>query len=144
MYLYNRSKHCSAKLVNDALHIHSSLIDDVHEMILDMVIGSQDMVIREIAFIMMRVPYGYCKEVQKKAEEMKGIVVGPGISRLAKEKFGESSGCYHLLDLFLEGIKVYKQGSTRLLFKNNDKKALKLSRDKMKDTCYYFSKINQI
>lgn len=143
MYLYNRFKHSSVQLGENALNIESILIDDVHEMVLHMAIGLENQIIQDISFLMMRTPHECCKNVQAKADEMKGFTIVPGISKLAKEKFGDSSGCYHLLDLFLEGIKVYKQGRTRLLFKKNDQKALDSARKKLKDTCYYFTEINK-
>lgn len=140
MYLYNRSKHCSVKFIDDVFLIQSILLDDFHEMIMEIVIDPEDHIIRDIDFTMRRTPYDYCKGVQIKAKEMKGIKVGPGISGLAKQKLGEASGCYHLLDLFMEGIKVYKQGTARWRFKNNDTEGIKATRKALKDTCYYYSK----
>lgn len=143
MYLYNRFKHSSVQFSENALNIESILIDDVHEMVLHMVIGLENPVIQDINFLMMRTPHECCKNVQSKANEMKGVTIVSGISKLAKEKLSESNGCYHLLDLFLEGIKVYKQGRTRLLFRKNDQKAIESTRKKLKDTCYYFTEINK-
>ena len=140
MYLYNRSKHCSVKLVDDAFHIHSVLLDDFHEMILDIVVGLEDDVIWDIGFTMRRTPYGYCHGVESLAERMKGIKIGPGISGVAKEKLGGANGCYHLLDLFMEGMKVHLQGAARLRLKNKDTEAIEAGRRKLKGTCYYYSK----
>lgn len=143
MYLYNRSKHCYVKLAGDAILIHSAMIDDMHEMVLDMVIGLNDMIIQDISFVMLRTPVEICKEVQKNARSMVGERIGPGISKIAKERIGGAAGCYHLLDLFLEGAKVCKQGYSRYLRRNNDREAMEATLNNQKDTCYMWSNKNK-
>ncbi len=140
MYLFDRTKNCSVKQVDDDLFARTTLVDTVHEMVLEMRAGLQDLQIKSVKIYMMRTPNDICKDVEKKAQDLVGQRVKPGIARIVKEKIGGCEGCYHFTDMFLETIKALKQARYRWVYVNKSKEECeKFYWNELKGTCYYFS-----
>lgn len=140
MYLFNRTKNCSVKQVGDDLFARTVLVDTVHEMVLEMSAGLHDLNIKSVKMYMMRTPHDMCKDVEKKAQDLVGCSVKPGIAKIVKEKIGGCEGCYHFTDIFLDTIKALKQGRYHWVYDNKSKQEReKYYWNDLKGTCYYYS-----
>ncbi|MCR4441292.1 MAG: DUF2889 domain-containing protein [Peptococcaceae bacterium] len=142
MYLYNRMKNYSVEQVGNDLRIQASMIDSIHEMVLELVVGLDDSVIKKVRFDMIRTPHLLiCKEMEAKARTLEGCAVGQGIAKTIKERVGGGEGCHHLVDLFVEAIKVFKQGQYRLIYhRENDRERRKeIYWSELKGTCFYYT-----
>ena len=141
MYLVNRSKHCSVKEVNGDLCVKAILMDSVHEMVMEVLASSEDLLIKKVTVEMVRVPDPLCKEVIDKVKSLEGLKVGAGVTKKVMERVGHSEGCYHISDLFMEAVKALRQGQYYLRYKKNPSPKAHFSEVKkeLKGTCYTHS-----
>ncbi len=141
MILFNRSRSCTARLMNsDTLLISSALLDSVHEMELTLHISLKDYTVSNVHFEMKRAPYTFCFEVLDKAEELKGFNVlrgSPG-KKIYQLLSGED-GCLQLADLASEGMKIFNQSLVSIL-PGGRKEMLKKFDLMLQGTCHSHSR----
>jgi len=141
MYLVNRSKHCSVKEVNGDLCVKAILLDSVHEMVMEVLASADDLFIKKVTIQMLRVPDKLCLEMVNKVKSLEGLQVGAGITKKVMEKIGQSEGCFHISDLFMEAVKALRQGQYYLRYKNSPNREGHFTEVKkeLKGTCYRYS-----
>jgi len=142
MHLFNRMKSFSTEQVGDDLRIQGTLIDSIHEMVLELIVGLDDSVIKKVKFEVLKTGHTLiCKELEAKAKSLEGCVIGPGIAKTIKEKTGGGEGCHHLVDLLLEGVKMFKQGQYRVIYyrEKDEKKRREIYWNLLRGTCFYYT-----
>lgn len=141
MYLFNRAKNYSIKLVDDQLWAQVSLVDTAHEIVLEAKTNLADLRILDVKAWMVRTPHPLCKDVEQRVQSLIGIVIKPGIAKNIYQKLGGPQGCYHLADLFLDMVKVIKQGKYSWVHHHYDREErTNFFNQELKDTCYYYSR----
>lgn len=141
MYLINRSKHCSVKLVGDDLLVQAVLLDSVHEMVLEVLASPKNLLIKKVQADMVRVPFPLCQEVQEKAKSLEGLHVAKGLSGHVRERLGASEGCVHLSDLFMDAARALVQARYVWIKRvsPNSAEDLREAREELRGTCFYYS-----
>ncbi|QNB45802.1 DUF2889 domain-containing protein [Thermanaerosceptrum fracticalcis] len=141
MYLFNRAKNYSVKLVGDELWAQVSLTDTAHEMVLEAKASLADLTIIDVKAWMVRTPHTLCKDVEKRIQSLNGIPIKSGITKIVQQKLGGPQGCYHLADLFLDMVKVIKQGKYSWVHHHySPEERVHIFNQELKDTCYYYSR----
>lgn len=140
MYLFNRTKNYSIKLVDDQLWARVCMIDTAHEIVLEAKASLATLTILEVEAWMLRTPHILCKDVEKSVQRLNGIAIKPGINKIIQQKLGGTYGCYHLADLFFDMVKVIKQGKYSWVYHNyGPAERVQIFNRELKDTCYYYS-----
>lgn len=142
MFLYNKTINYSVEQTGGDLRVQTTMIDHVHEMVLELTIGLEDNVIRKVRFEMIRAPHGLvCREMEKKARTMEGCVAGRGISGVIKARLGGAEGCQHLTEMFYGAVKAFKHGQYRLIYltEKDREKRQDIYWNQLKGTCFYYT-----
>jgi len=89
--------------------IHCMLMDPYHHLEMDLVLDASNpeaMVVKEAKASMARVPYPVCREPLERVKELEGLKIERGIRRTVTRLLGGPKGCVHLVDMFMEGIRL--------------------------------------
>lgn len=93
--------------------VHCTLVDPYHHLEMDLVLDAskpEAMVVKEAKAFMARAPYPVCREPLERVKELEGLKVERGIRRTVTRLLGGPKGCVHLVDMFMEGIRLAIQG----------------------------------
>lgn len=93
--------------------VHCTLLDPYHHLEMDLVLDASNpeaMVVKVAKASMERVPYPVCKEPLERVKELEGLKIERGIRHTVTKLLGGPKGCVHLVDLFMEGIRLAIQG----------------------------------
>jgi len=85
------------------------LMDPYHHLEMDLVLDASNpeaMVVKEAKASMARVPYPVCREPLERVKELEGLKIERGIRRTVTRLLGGPKGCVHLVDMFMEGIRL--------------------------------------
>jgi len=88
-------------------------VDPYHHLEMDLVLDAskpEAMVVKEAKAFMARAPYPVCREPLERVKELEGLKVERGIRRTVTRLLGGPKGCVHLVDMFMEGIRLAIQG----------------------------------
>ena len=89
--------------------VHCTLLDPYHHLEMDLILDSSNpeaMVVREARASMARVPYPVCREPLERVKGLEGLKIERGIRRTVTRLLGGPKGCVHLVDMFMEGIRL--------------------------------------
>jgi|YelNatPaOPRAMG01_1025707.scaffolds.fasta_scaffold04193_4 hypothetical protein len=89
--------------------VHCTLLDPYHHLEMDLVLDASNpeaMVIKEAKASMARAPYPVCREPLERVKELEGLKIERGIRRTVTRLLGGPKGCVHLVDMFMEGIRL--------------------------------------
>lgn len=90
--------------------VKTFLLDDAHEIEVNIEMNMQDMVITDAKIIFKKQPLEYCRMVEELASSMKGVKVDRNFSRKIREIFMGPEGCPNimcLLSISIPGIIYY-------------------------------------
>lgn len=69
---------------------------DVHDMVVDMIVGYPDLTIREIDVVFDTHPHESCPSIEAAYSDLAGTSIARGFTRTLTERFGGPSGCTHI------------------------------------------------
>lgn len=145
MYLFNRTKNCSVKQLDNDFLAQATFLDTSHELVMEIVVEASELIIKEINLHIIRIPHEECRQIQGKIKSLKGVAIKSGLTQLAKEKLGGPGGCAHVTDLFLEGAKALIQGRYHWRFLNMDEEEWNnIHSQELRGTCYHFSQVTNL
>jgi hypothetical protein len=82
-------------------HVRASLFDVEHNFHAELVVDVPSGRIEDVKISMTRRPYPtLCPRALENAQKLKGMTIGPGITRRIIEALGRSEGCVHMVELF--------------------------------------------
>lgn len=81
-----------------------------HHMVIQMLIESSSLTIRDINVEMSTVPYEWCKETLGSLDPIKNLKIEPGFTSEVKKILGEGKRCLHLTTLLLAIVPTVMQG----------------------------------
>lgn len=85
--------------------VRASLFDVEHNFHSEMVVDVPSGRIEDVQISMTRRPYPtLCPHAMENAQKLKGMVIGPGITRRIIEAVGRSQGCVHMVELFAAAV----------------------------------------
>ncbi|MDW8103209.1 MAG: DUF2889 domain-containing protein [Anaerolineae bacterium] len=89
--------------------VHCVLLDPYHHLEMDLVLDASNpeaMIVKEARASMARVPYPVCRSPLERVKELEGLRVERGIKRTVTRLLGGPEGCVHLVDMFMEGVRL--------------------------------------
>ena len=85
--------------------VHASLFDVEHNFHAEMLVDVPSGRIDDVQISMTRRPYPtLCPRALENAQKLKGLIIGPGITRRIIEAVGRSEGCVHMVELFAAAV----------------------------------------
>jgi hypothetical protein len=69
---------------------------DVHDMVVDLVVGYPELTIREVTVVMDTHPHTSCPSIEPAYQHLLGASIARGFTRRLTELFGGPSGCTHV------------------------------------------------
>ena len=85
--------------------VRASLFDVEHNFHAEMVVDVPSGRIEDVQISMTRRPYPtLCPRALENAQKLKGMIIGPGITRKIIEAVGRSEGCVHMVELFAAAV----------------------------------------
>lgn len=69
---------------------------DVHDMVVDMVLGYPDLTIQSIEVVFDTHPHESCPSIEAAYQQLVGTSIARGFTRTLTERFGGPSGCTHI------------------------------------------------
>lgn len=86
-------------------HVQASLFDLEHSFQAEMLVDVASGRIEDVAAVMSKRPYAtYCPRALENVKKLKGQVIGRGINRKVIEAVGRTTGCVHLVEIFLAAV----------------------------------------
>lgn len=85
------------------------LLDPYHHIEMSFRVRADDpraMVIEDVHATMERVPYPVCRKPLERVPLLNGVRVERGLRRRVTRAVGGPQGCVHLVDLFMEGVRL--------------------------------------
>lgn len=104
---------------------------DVHDMVVDLVVGYPDLIIQSIDVVIDTHPHKNCASIEAAYQQLEGLSIGRGISRNLTERLGGPSGCSHVGALLKAMVPVAVQSlySMQLADPETDKRASRQGHD---------------
>ncbi len=85
--------------------VRASLFDVEHNFHAELVVDVPSGRIEDVHVSMTRRPYPtFCPRALENAQKLKGMIIGPGITRRIIEAVGRSEGCVHMVELFAAAV----------------------------------------
>lgn len=85
--------------------VRASLFDVEHNFHAELVVDVPSGRIEDVQVSMTRRPYPtFCPRALENAQKLKGMIIGPGITRRIIEAVGRSEGCVHMVELFAAAV----------------------------------------
>ena len=85
--------------------VRASLFDVEHNFHTEMLVDVPSGRIDDVQISMTRRPYPtLCPRALENAQKLKGMVIGPGITRRIIDAVGRSQGCVHMVELFAAAV----------------------------------------
>lgn len=85
--------------------VRASLFDVEHNFHAEMAVDVPSGRIEDVQISMTRRPYPtLCPRALENAQKLKGMIIGPGITRKIIEAVGRSEGCVHMVELFAAAV----------------------------------------
>lgn len=85
--------------------VRASLFDVEHNFHAELVVDVPSGRIEDVEVSMTRRPYPtFCPRALENAQKLKGLIIGPGITRRIIEAVGRSEGCVHMVELFAAAV----------------------------------------
>lgn len=86
-------------------HVRASLFDVEHNFHAEMLVDVPSGRIEDVKLSMTRRPYPtLCPRAIDNAQKLKGMIIGPGITRQIIDAVGRSQGCVHMVELFAAAV----------------------------------------
>jgi hypothetical protein len=142
--MYEKTEKYSVNAIpGQGFEIKGLWMDDVHELHSRLVVNADNYEIVEAEAQGSSVPFAICHEGLKCIKKVKGIKVGPGLTKEIYQKLTGQNGCIHLAELVVNSIKALIQAASREIpdwmdedaYRNKFFELEKLYRNK----CVYFS-----
>jgi hypothetical protein len=136
------------ELENGNLMLEATFMDPYHLIRLNLHVepGTRTIVRAKCEFT--NHPHSLCPHVEAKAQQLVGMVIGRGITKMILQKIGGSDGCVHLRELAMETINFaataligFDQGfglMSRDFNVLNEEERFEISRPLLRNTCYIY------
>lgn len=115
MKIFEREIRVSVEMDESGFQIKSHLIDNNHDMQVDVLVEQETMQIKAVDGQMERVPYAVCQNPLQGLNVLVGLHVKPGINRIVRDLIGGTKGCVHIVELLQECFKAALQGNICLV-----------------------------
>lgn len=103
---FRRDKVQEAYILDDRVQLREHLMDDGHEMVVEILVDRKTREIQDIAGKAYRVPYvNLCDRPFMKTKELVGSHLDQGFEERVFKSVGGSTGCAHLVDIILEMVR---------------------------------------
>ena len=90
----------------DTVMARGSILDQVHNIAIELIIDINSMEIKNAEAQMVKVPFPECKPALENIKKIIGIKLGAGISQNIASTIGGSGGCIHLSEVAVETIRL--------------------------------------
>ena len=112
-----------------SFRVRASLFDVEHNFHAEMAVDVPSGRIEDVQISMTRRPYPtLCPRALENAQKLKGMMIGPGITRKIIEAVGRSEGCVHMVELFAAAVGFYGNDSDWTTFRPDGRRCLQRRR----------------